>query len=117
MTSSIISGWVTHSRQTVDKGSVPADMYVLRGHCHVLEEFDSDGTDTITVGTDADPDAFITDIDVSTTGVKSVTLGARAGFTQDASPIKFFYANGGSEPTTGKALITLELAKSPPLPS
>lgn len=116
-TSSLLIGWVTDSRKTVDLGAVSGDTYVMRAHCHVIEAFNSDGTDTLTVGTDVDPDAFITSIDVSTTGIKTATLGVRAGFTAAASPIKAFYANSGSAPTTGKAVILLELAKTPPLPT
>lgn len=107
--------WVTHSRQTVDLGAIPTDTYVMRAHCHVTEAFNSNGTDTVTVGTDADPDAFVTSIDVSTTGIKSCTLGARAGYGS-SSPLKIFYANGGSEATTGAALIILETIKAPPSP-
>lgn len=107
--------WVTHSRQTVDLGAIPADTYVMRAHCHVVEAFNSNGTDTVTVGTDADPDAFVTSIDVSTTGIKSCTLGVRAGHGS-ASPIKVFYVASGSQPSTGKALIILETTRTPPQP-
>lgn len=114
--SSLLIGWVTYSRQTVDLGALPADTYVLRGHCHVTEAFDSDGTDTITVGNDVDPDALITSVTCSTTGIKSITLGVNAGYNSVAQPVKIFYANGGSEPAAGRALIILELARVPHTP-
>jgi len=112
-----ITGWVTDSRQTVDMGSIPSDMYLLRGHVHVLEAFNSNANDTLTVGTDADSDSVITSIDVSSTGIKSVTLGVRAGYSDAASQVKAFYVNSGSEPSTGKALIILEFIPTSPLPT
>lgn len=113
---SLLIGWVTYSRQTIDLGSLPADTYILRGHCHVTQAFNSNGTDLVTVGSDADTDSIITSIDVSTTGIKSITLGSSAGFNASAQQIKIFYANGGTEPTTGAALIILEIARTPPSP-
>lgn len=113
---SLILGWVTHSRQTVDLGAIPADTYVLRGHVHVTQAFNSNGTDGVTVGNDVDPDALITSVDVATTGIKSVTLGVNAGFNASAQPVKLFYSNSGSEPSTGAALIILEVSRTPPSP-
>lgn len=113
---SYISAWVTYSRQTVDLGSLPADTYVLRAHCHVTTAFDGSGTDTVTVGSDADPDAIVTSVDVSTTGVKAVTLGVSAGYNASAQPLKIWYVNGSGEPSTGAALIILELAQVPDSP-
>lgn len=113
---SYIAAWVTYSRQTVDLGSLPADTYVLRAHCHVTTAFDGSGTDTVTVGSDADPDAIVTSVDVSTTGIKSVTLGISAGYNASAQQLKIFYANGGGEPSAGAALVILETVKSPSSP-
>jgi len=115
--SSYILGWITHSRTTVDLGAIAADMYILRASCHVTEAFNSDGTDTITVGTVADTDAYITSIDSSSTGIKTATLGVKAGYNSTAAQIKIYYVAGGSSPTTGKALIIIELTKVPNLPS
>lgn len=112
----MISSWITHSRQTVDLGALPADTYLMRAHCHVTQAFNSDGTDTITVGSDADPDSIVTSIDVSTTGIKTCTLGVNAGFNTNAQQIKIVYSNGGTEPTTGAALFLFETAKVPNSP-
>ena len=112
----MISAWITKGRQTVDLGSIPANTYIMRVHCHVTQAFNSDGTDTITVGSDADPDSIVTSIDVSSTGIKSVTLGVNAGFNTTAQQIKIVYSNGGSEPTTGAALFLFETAKVPNSP-
>lgn len=112
----MIAAWITKGRQTVDLGSLPADTYIMRATKHCTEAFNSDGTDIITVGTDADPDAFITDIDASSTGFAACTLGVRAGYRSTASPIKIFYTAGGSAPTTGKCLIVIETTRTPPTP-
>lgn len=112
----MIAAWITKGRQTVDLGALPANTYIMRAHCHVTQAFNSDGTDTITVGSDADPDSVVTSIDVSTTGIKSVTLGVNAGFNSDAQQIKIVYANGGSEPSTGAALFLFETAQVPNSP-
>lgn len=104
--------WITHSRQTIDLGSLPTDTYIMRAHVHVTEAFNGSGTDNITVGSDADPDAIVTSVDVSTTGIKSVTLGVNAGYNASAQQLKVFYVNGGGEPTTGAALVILETVKT-----
>lgn len=96
---------------------MPPGSYFVRAHCHVTQAFNSDGTDEITVGYDADTDAFITAIDVSSTGVKSVTLGALNGYNGTARSVEAYYVNGGSEPSQGKALIILEFFPVPVQPS
>lgn len=112
----MISAWITKGRQTVDLQALPADTYIMRVHCHVTQAFNSDGTDTIVVGSDADPDSIATSIDCSTTGIKSVTLGVNAGFNASAQQIKIVYSNGGSEPSTGAALFLFETVKVPNSP-
>ena len=89
----------------------------MRAHCHVAEAFDSDGTDIVTVGSDANPDAIVTDIDVSSTGIKTCSLGANGGYNESAQPLKIFYTAGGTAPTTGEALIILETVKTPGKPT
>lgn len=105
--------WVADSATNPSLGTLPADSYVSAVHLDVTEAFDSDGTDAITVGYDADPDAFATAVDVSTTGVKSVTLGAEAGYVGAARAAEAYYTAGGSAPTTGKALVLLEYRPVP----
>ncbi len=112
---SYLSAWVTSGRQTVDLGSLTADTYIMRAHCHVTEAFNSDGTDTIVVGSDANDDSIVTSVDVSTTGIKTLTIPA-AGYNASAQQIKIKYANSGSEPSTGAALFIFETAKTPPSP-
>lgn len=108
--------WVTKDAQNPSLGTMPAGSYLLRAHVHVTENFDSDGNDTLTVGYDADPDAVVTSVDVSTTGVKSVTLGALNGYNATARDIEAYYSNSGTEPTTGKAIVILEIIRVPTSP-
>ncbi len=112
----MISSWITHSRQTVDLGVLPADTYIMRVLCHVTEAFNSGGTDEVTVGNDLDPDAIVTTVDVSSTGIKSLTLGVNAGYNSAGQQLKLFYSNGGGEPTAGAALFLFETAKVPTTP-
>lgn len=102
-----ISGWVADDLQTADIGRIPDNCTVIGAQLHVTEAFDSDGTDQIECGWTADQNAIFTLTDVSTTGVKSLTLGVNEGFNSTQQDVQAYYANGGSEPTTGKALVTV----------
>lgn len=108
--------WVTKDAQNPVLGILPANSYVYGAHVHVTQAFNSDGTDTLTVGYDADTDALVTSIDVSSTGIKSVTLGALNGYNSVARNVEAYYVNSGTEPTTGKALVILEFYRVPVSP-
>lgn len=56
---------------------------------------------------------YCTDIDVSSTGVKTATLGATAK-TVDATSraVEVYYTNGGSEPGAGKAHVSITWIQS-----
>lgn len=108
-----LAAWVAAAATNPALGTLPADAYVPRVHVHVTEAFDSDGTDALTVGTDADPEAYATAVDVSTTGVKTVTLGASAGYGAAAQAVEAYYTAGGSAPTTGRALVVVEYLAVP----
>ena len=88
----------------------------MRAHCHVTQAFNSSGTDTIVVGSDADPDSIVTSVDVASTGIKTLVLGVSAGYNSLAQQIKIVYSNSGGEPTTGAALFLFETAKVPSSP-
>lgn len=109
-------GWITSGTQGVTIGTLPAYSYVHSVRVHVTEAFDSDGTDTLSVGRVGDEDAFGAAVDVSTTGVKAVTLGAEAGYNATGVNVRGYYFNGGSEPTTGKALVVVEYYRVPVQP-
>lgn len=111
-----IEAWVTHATTNPSLGTIPAGSYIMRVHCHVTELFDSDGTDEITVGYDADPDSIATTIDVSTTGVKTVTFGTDEGYLATTRAVEAYYTAGGTAPTQGKAIIKIEFQRVPTQP-
>lgn len=113
----IFKAWVTSGRQSVLMGTAEKPFYFVAAYVHVTEAFNSDGTDTIIIGDDGDDDGFITSLDVSTTGVKSVTLGAFNGYNSSSRNIRIAYSNGGSEPTTGKAFVMIDVESCPLAPA
>ena len=92
-------------------GKLPAFSYILNVHVHVVEAFNSDAADTLTVGWTADTDALVTALDVSTTGVKSPTLGANNGYNSSEQEVNAYYTAGGSAATTGKAIVLVEFVR------
>lgn len=104
------SAWVRHGTQNPPLGTIPVYSRVISVTVQVLEAFNSDGADEITVGYDGATNAFATAVDVSTTGIKSVTLGSGVGYIATARAAEAYYVNGGSEPTTGEALVTIDYA-------
>lgn len=100
-----LEAWVTSSNQNVSLGTLPANTWLESIMCHVTEAFDSDGTDQITVGWDADTNGAALSVDVSNTGVLYPSLGVRQGYSSTERALEIYYTNGGSEPTTGKALV------------
>ena len=109
----IIQAWVTAERQTLLMGHVDRPFYYRGVEVHVTEAFNSDGTDLLIVGDDADDNGFFTSLDVSSTGVKSPTLGAFNGYNGTSRNVKVIYAAGGTEPTTGRALIRIDVEPCP----
>jgi len=57
---------------------LPANAKIIDVYVDVTTAFNSSGTDLLTVGTAADPDAFVDDADVSTTGRKLGSANAIA---------------------------------------
>lgn len=104
-----LSAWVTSSAQTVVLGFKPPNVYVKDVRIQVTQAFNSDGTDTISVGFAADHAGFAAATDVSSTGFKTPTLGGYAGYSPgNHGDIIAYYENGGTEPNQGKALVTFE---------
>ena len=108
-----LAAWVADDKQTAAMGKLPANAVVTNVRIQVTEAFNSDGTDLISVGYTGATTAFATTTDVSSTGIKSVTLGSGVGFTATARDVNAYYANGGTEPTLGKALVILEYYRVP----
>ena len=104
----VLQGWVADDAQNPSLGTLPADTYVTAVRIQVTEAFNSDGTDEISVGWDASVTALATATDVATTGIKTVTAGASIGYNATSRALEAYYVNGGTEPTTGKALVQVE---------
>jgi len=104
---------VSASKKTPEMGYFRKPRKVLRAHVEVLEAFNSDGTDILVVGHTDDADAYITSIDVSTTGVKAVTLGTGVAYDATARAVIAAYTASGTAPTTGSVVITLEVVYLP----
>ncbi len=105
--------WVADDKQTASMGKLPANSVVTTVRIQVTEAFNGSGTDLISVGYSGSATAFATTTDVSTTGIKSPTLGSSAGFNATARDVEAYYTNGGGEPTLGKALVILEFYRVP----
>lgn len=112
-----IAKWVSHNNQNPSLRTIPVGVFCVTEYVQVLEAFDSDGADELTGGYDADTDALFTTIDVSTTGFKAVTHGAEAGYIQTQRAMELYYVNGGSEPTTGQALVLTRVQRVPTKPA
>lgn len=108
-----LTGWVADDAQNPSIGTLPARSYVTNVVVQVTEAFNSDGDDEITVGYDAAVSAFATAVDVSTTGIKSVTMGTSEGYNGTARSVEAYYSPGGSAPSAGKALVILEYYRVP----
>ncbi len=99
---------LTKTRTNAGMGTLPARSVVTGAFLQVTQAFDSSGTDTISCGYDADNIAFFTATDVSTTGIKTVTMGSLLGYNATARDVEAYYVAGGGAPTTGKAVVVLE---------
>jgi hypothetical protein len=110
------SASVSDSNQAPTIGFFRKPRKVLRIYVEVLEAFNAAGSDTLVIGHADDDDAYATSIDVSTTGVKTATLGA--GVNYDATPRAVIakYAAGSGAPTTGSVMILVEYAELPRQP-
>jgi len=104
---------VSAAKKTPEMGYFRHPRKILRAHVEVLEAFDSDGTDLLVVGHADDDDAYITSIDISSTGIKSVTLGSDKGYDATARAVIATYTAGGSAATQGSVAITLEFVYLP----
>lgn len=107
-----ISAVVAFDGTTRTIGTIPAYCVVLRVWVEVQEAFNSSGTDLVTVGYSGSASAYATAVDVSSTGVKAVTLGAGIGRSVGtARSAQAVYTPGGSAATTGKALVIIEYTR------
>lgn len=106
-----IQTWVTHETQSATLGLVPSNVVFIGARIEVTEAWNSDGTDTISVGLAAAHTYFVNAVDVTTIGTKTATMNALfsgSGFEASATTVVAYYENGGTEPTTGRAIVTIE---------
>jgi len=99
---------VTATNKTVLLGVLPIGSNIVRVFIQVLIAFNSSGTDLIRIGYTGTTNAFATDTDVSTTGIKSPTLGASAGYQTGAHQVYAYYTAGVADQTLGKAVVNIE---------
>lgn len=109
----VLAGWLSDDAQTVTLGTMPAQSIVVSAGVTVYEAFNSSGTDLVSIGHSGDNTAFASAIDVSTVGNKTVAVGTGMGYRDSALTINTYYVNGGGEPTTGKALVWVQIATAP----
>jgi len=106
--------WVIHTTaENPSMGLILQEVAVVRVHCIVTEAFNGGSDNEITVGYDADPDGFGEAIDVSSTGIKTVTLGTKCGYFGTDVTCEAYYTHGGAEPDTGQAVIIVEYIRVP----
>ena len=114
----VLEGWVADDAQNPSLGTLPINAFVIDVYIWVEQAFDSDGTDQISVGYDAANEAYSTlaSADVSTTGVKSPTLGTSAKIVDPTSrAVEAYYVNGGTEPTVGRAHVAVHYIVATPV--
>lgn len=78
-------------------GTIPAGSFVLPGIRHTIVAFNGT-TPTLQVGTEVDPDGFITtgDAAAGTLGVTDGLVGALSGYVADETPVYVLLSGTGS---------------------
>lgn len=124
-----MAGFIADDIQSLTLGTLPPKSLILELGCNVLEAFNSSGTDNITVGGTGNSTRYAAASDVSSTGL--VTFAAGSSITPPppgsatVAPalqttgdiVTVAYANGGTEPTTGKALVWMKYTIIGPTPT
>jgi hypothetical protein len=107
-----LSRVVRFDEQTVILGKLPEFTLITAVRIFVTEAFNSDGTDVIRVGIPGGETWYAGNTDVSTTGRKTPASGIAGDYTSvTPRTVQAQYLAGGSAPTTGKALVTLEFVR------
>jgi hypothetical protein len=117
-----LAGWVaddaTNPNLVLDgSNNLPVGAFVEIPFLDVTEAFDAGGLDQITIGYDADNDAFGLVVNVDAVGVKNVTAGAEHGYVATARAVEAYYTNTGAAPSAGKALVIVPWHFAPPIVS
>lgn len=109
--------WLVLATPTQALTTLPATAQVLTVDVWVQEAFNAGTTNLLTVGYTADPDAYVTSLDVTAAGVKTPAAGATtktADATSRAAVV--YYTQTGAAATTGKALVTMTYVITPAIP-
>ena len=96
---------------SVSLGYLPAKAIGIRVSVFIGTAFDAGTTNVIDVGVAGTANNLANDVDVSSTGVGSVTLGAAAGVVQstsDPQEITAIFVPSGSAATAGSAEVLVE---------
>ena len=100
-----LSGWVTHTSSSIILGIIRPNARVRDVVVEVTEAFDGTGTDLLDVGYSGDADAYTNNVDISSTGIKTVTLEAGVGWDGVAREVTATYTDANSDATQGKCLV------------
>ena len=96
---------------SVSLGFLPPNATVIGARVLVTTAFNGSTTDVIDIGVNGTANNIADDVDVSSTGSASVTLGAAAGATQsttDPTEITAIYVDGASDSSAGSAEVIVE---------
>jgi len=96
---------VTAKTVFLPPNSIISDIKVL-----VLPAFNAGTDDLLTIGTVADPDKYVDDLDITAAGVKTVPLlvAGTLESASDTTELRVLYTPSGTAPTTGLARIFIE---------
>ncbi len=91
-------------------GTVPQEAVITGVKIYSQTAWNSDGTDLLSIGTDADNNLLAGATDIATTGWKTPAAGTVTFpyYVTADQVLEAYYVNGGSEPTTGRALVVVE---------
>lgn len=82
----------------VTVGVLPPGAVIVGGGVQVITAFNDASTDLVDVGTSADPDAFATDLDVSSVGFKALDELATADDYSDTAEVTIVATYAGATP-------------------
>lgn len=113
-----LAAWVeyTDAGAAVFLGTLPADSFYTISYEDVTVAFTGTGTDLLTIGWTADNDALATSQDISTTGVKTPTVGANHGYNSTAQTVNAYYLDANADAGAGKVLCVVEYWQVPTSP-
>ncbi len=87
-------------------GTLPAGAMVVGGGAYVTTAFDDTGNDFIDIGTTSDDDAFATDLDVSSKGLKVLDeMATTDDYNTAEIGVTATYAGANANATVGSAYV------------